>query len=239
MSWYDDDDDDFDAEVAQLTTIFDMNMDDQEFESPILTPPCELCVVHHDFYAYEKSTSGVENRRSSYNTRNLFVCNQNRTGMLYFILEKGLGCINGFINISQEPSHVLQQEQASLKTFRRSNIASYDTIGLFRITETDSDTLCDNENILGDINAYNSGWKPISLTKKKQLLLLASSPISLPYHQGRFLVSYYVLKGISGGINVDGRMSQNVSLSFPELGLEFKSKMFKLVTKDPFYNKRK
>jgi hypothetical protein len=235
-----------DACIADIDGILDAFMDGTSLSVPT-EEHSETNLVDMGFHAYQKAKKGQVNKKiESFNERRLFVINNNKTGILYFLVDKpqtlrpesgkvalwGYDRTNDFHDAKRVPKKI-------------SGAFDTNTAFLYKVVPVHSTAeLIDTANCAKDIS--DGTWFTSVVNRDPQSLspdvddpaaeLLSERSIHLPEMAGRFMIAVYPLMGyagVKGGRSVTKRGYQRATISFGPTKL-FKGPMYKICSKDTF-----
>jgi hypothetical protein len=187
-----------------------------------------IALVNKGFHAYQKSEK-KENTKALSFSRGQFVTNQNKTAILYFIVNKSEGSIPCYLEMLASK----ENDQLDFKVLRKrgrvcDQIRNNKTAAcLYRIVKTDDDVIPCHINVVGNMDrdldgqwgsVYSVCERGVRRDKRdfrgQQLPLLASGEINLPVSAGKYIIMVYPLMGLYTK-KVEMRTAQNLCLYFP------------------------
>jgi hypothetical protein len=192
--------------------------------------------VSQGYHCYQKQNTRPNGKLESFNQRGYFVTNQNKSGLLWMIVEKGPGVKHCRLELlcpapKTPPPRVGEgggtTSTANLQKFCRGRNGDYiikepEVVGAFRVIPTAFvDIVPSTMDIIGDFNNMRrmiNGWNRLKKVKEEkeprrvstgaEYEVLASSRLPLPEREGRFLICYYPLQGLGGRNRVKDRLGE-------------------------------
>lgn len=206
--------------------------------------------INTGFHATKKYLTN--NKEISWHNNDLFVCNQNRTAILYFIISKKEDGESPPCFIQMVTPNQAKFNDIEIKKYRGtySPIEIEDNIAmLYNIVECDYDEIPSDMNIVGGNYKRNEiqNWNKVDVSKNiypsqdGENYVLASQEIILPYKKGKYSVLIYPLIGLNTNYR-KCKCFQKISLVFPYeapfhvfggIRERFDTKLFRMVSKDP------
>lgn len=202
-------------------------------------------LINHGFHSFQSAVIGQENKKlESFQERNLFITSSNKTGILYFIIEKKEGeypC-----SLEMWGGHAAAHFKP-IYTNDNSPLAM-----LYRVIplHDHESSLTYSQNLLGKNEDHL--WREIPTLSNiysgnheddaSSFRPLAADYIALPAKRGRFLVAIQPVKGVLNSKSIDSRGYQHTALRFVQKNGEetiYKGQAYKCASKDPHFVKVK
>ena len=198
-------------------------------------PNCEkFHLSHTGFHAYQKTVDNLNSKVISFEKKNLFVTNQNKSGVLYFTIEKEYGNLEAMIElISSENNFICK------KLNRGSLDLLNDSCGLYQISKTIYPRIQPNVNVVNDLK-HEITHNKLTLLKDDRTRLIddlkyhviTNDVVKFPIKAGRYVLIIYPYVGLVQKPHTKTRPFQCFSLVFPSKNQVFRTQFYKIVSKD-------
>lgn len=192
-------------------------------------------LVHTGFHAYQKDKCVRNTKVLSFEMNKLFVTNQNKTGLLYFIIEKSAGALSANLEMTALPTTAIEfQCRQHYARIAYENKIDGNTLFLYRISPVACNVLPSNVNVLSHstrgkfTTVHKARWTQTTETGD---FILGSSQISFPNRCGKYIVEIYPIAGLNSR-SLKDRPMQFFSLYFPLCKERFTTMGYKMVSKD-------
>ena len=241
-----------------------MEIDDDDistidFENSITNEDEEsdIKLLNTDFHANQKYEE-ENTKKLSWNRNNIFVCNNNRTGLIYFTITKKEGVSPPcYLQMLAPKEYHEKYNDLKMKTYRSSYLKKKNTtnvVMLYTLSECEYDEIPSDINIIGGNNRGLHNWNKINvseiinLSDDEQNYVLATKEIIFPHKKGKYLVLIYPMMGLNTNSRDYNKSLQKISLIFPYeapfnafggIRESFDTNLFRMVSKDPLDAKRK
>jgi hypothetical protein len=207
-------------------------------------------LINHGFHSFQSAVIGQENKKlESFQERQLFITNSNKTGILYFIIEKTEGDFP--CSLEMWGAHAAAHFKP-IYTNDNSPLAM-----LFRVIplHDHENSLTYSQNLLGKNEEHL--WGEIDSLGEEGATKdnhnfdtedpssfhpLAAGSVTLPLKRGRYLVAIQPVKGLLNSKSIESRGYQHTALRFLSSNGEetiYKGQVYKCASKDPHFVKVK